>query len=407
VKTILFKIQQFPHLSETFIINQIVTAIKCGFDVKILVTDVLDFKDTKLNNQIEEYALEQKIIIENYAIPSNKIVRLLKWALLFLKHLTRLKQIIKFYKLKPAFSLVWLYQLDFYKKFEGVEVIHVQYGTNVHPLDLLKKINFIDSKLIVSFHGHDAFFPINGFIPNNGYYDDLFKYGDLIVANTPYLADEIKNLGCPVEKLKTIPVGVDTDYFHPKPTLKSKNDQLKLITVGRLDKVKGHQYAIEIVDRLVKNKALVSLTIVGEGKERENLEKLIQAKMLQKTVTLTGRKSQEEIREFFWNHDLYILCAVPVENQRRETQGLATLEAQACGLPVIAFDSGGVKYTIKEGSTGYLVPEMDIDGFVEIIQKLQLSKDRFIEISEAATVFAKYEFSLKKLKKKWEVLYNT
>src|SRR5690606_27570050 len=203
------------------------------------------------------------------------------------------------------FNLATIYSFQFYKQFKDYDIIHIQYGTNKYPVDIFKKIGLLSSKLIVSFHGHDAFFPINGFIPNNGYYNNLFKYGDLIVANTPYLADEIKNLGCPLEKIKVIPVGIDTEFFYPKDGLKSQNESLRLITVGRLDKVKGHEYAIEIIDKLIKNNIMVTLTIVGEGKEREALEKLIQSKNLQKTITLVGKKSQEEIRDLLWNHDIY------------------------------------------------------------------------------------------------------
>ncbi|WP_222861338.1 hypothetical protein, partial [Seonamhaeicola marinus] len=80
------------------------------------------------------------------------------------------------------FSLTWLYQLHFYKQFNTAHAIHVQYGTNVNPLDVLKKVGFLKPSLIVTFHGHDVFFPISGYIHNNGYYDNLFGFGDLITA---------------------------------------------------------------------------------------------------------------------------------------------------------------------------------------------------------------------------------
>lgn len=406
MKTLIFKIQQFPHLSETFIIAQIITAVHCGFKVKILVTELLDIEETSHEGIFKKYSLKDKVIIEDYSIPSNKFLRSLKWIKKGFKNIHQLKQVIQFHNHKKSFSLTWLYQFDFYNKFKEADVIHVQYGTNINPVDVLKKIGHLKAKLIVSFHGHDAFFPINGFIPNNGYYNDLFGYGDMIIANTPYLAEQIKTLSCPEEKIHVVPVGVNTDFFYPNKKVKTIGTCLRLITVGRLDKVKGHQYAIELLNLLIKKDIEASLTIVGEGKERENLEYLIESKNLQDVVFITGRKSQEEVKKFLWSHDLYILCAVPVANERRETQGLATIEAQACGLPVIAFDSGGVKYTIEEGKTGYLVPEKDIDAMASIIQKIHLSKDKFFQMSEAATLFAKNEFSLKKLNKTWAVIYN-
>ena len=78
-KEIIFKIGQFPHLSETFILAQIITAIKCVYEVKILVNELLDFERSKQLELIEKFDIEKRIIIKNYNIPKNKWVRLLRW----------------------------------------------------------------------------------------------------------------------------------------------------------------------------------------------------------------------------------------------------------------------------------------------------------------------------------------
>ena len=71
------------------------------------------------------------------------------------------------------------------------------------------------SKMIVSFHGHDLYFPINGIIHNNGYYENLFEYSDILIANTPYFKNLLMELRSTMEKIKTIPVAVDTNSFIP------------------------------------------------------------------------------------------------------------------------------------------------------------------------------------------------
>ena len=174
MKTIIFKILKFPHLSETFILNQIITAINCGFEVKLLLTEVLSFEASKQTKLLEKYNIGEKIIIEDYKIPENKICRFFKWCYLLLISIIDIKYIISFYKHKNSFSLTWLFQFVFYKKHAKVSVFHIQYGTAKSLVDVLKKINFIKANVVVSFHGHDVFFPINGFIPNHGYYDCLF-----------------------------------------------------------------------------------------------------------------------------------------------------------------------------------------------------------------------------------------
>lgn len=404
-KEIIFKIGQFPYLSETFILAQIITAIKCGYEVKILVTELLDFESSKQLELIRQFDIEKKIILENYNIPKNKVIRLLKWILILGLNLKSKKQLIQYHKENKKFSLTWLYQWNFYQKFNDVSIFHVQYGTNSKPLDILKKLGFKPA-VIVTFHGHDAFFPINGFIANNDYYDDLFKYGNLITANTNYLADKIIELGCPKQLLSIVPVGVDTDFFYPNKEIKTIHKTLKLITVGRLDKVKGHHFCIKAVHQLIKKGIDVTLTIIGEGAERNNLENLIATYQLEERVFMKGKKSQLEVRHALWEYDVYLLTAVALPDGRRETQGLATLEAQACGLPVIVFDSGGVKYTLEDGVSGFVCKEYDVEAVVTKIIKFIENSALLTKMGNQAVTFVKEDYSQKKIDKRWEIIYN-
>lgn len=246
MKKILFKIKHFPQLSETFVTSQIIVAIKCGFDVKILVNTLLDSEITKQKELFEKYNLVEKIIIEDYNVPKFKIFRLLKAAYLIIINIRYLRKIKAFFKEKNSNGLSNIYHFHYYNKLKKFDIIHVQFGNNHQPFEIFKKIGLLKSKLIVSFHGHDAFYPIYGFL-KEGYYDNLFKYGDLIVANTPYLANQILSIGCPKEKLKTIPLGVDISFFKPAAEKLEKSETINIITLGRLDKVKGQQYAIEAI----------------------------------------------------------------------------------------------------------------------------------------------------------------
>lgn len=406
-KKIVFKVPEFPHLSETFIVAQIVTAIKLGYEVEILIRKLVVNDNASNAVLIGQYGLLDKIIIEDYKIPKKKIVRLFKWMMLLLINLKNLKCIVKFYKEFPKFSLTWLYQWYFYKQFNEAAIIHIQYGTNKYPIDNLKKIGFFKPSVIVTFHGHDAFFPINGFIPNNGYYDNLFKYGNLITANTPYLAEKILGLGCPKEMLSIVPVGVDTDFFYPIKRHVVKDEKVKLITVGRLSVVKGHIYAFEVVKKLKKANYNVVLTVIGEGNERINLENYIKANNLFDSIVLVGGKSQEEIRKFLWNSDIFLFPSVSLHyGKSTETQGLATIEAGACGLPVVVFDSGGVKYTLKDEESGFIVPEYNTEAMTlrieELIKNVQLRKN----MSNEAVTFVNENYAQKIIDEKWKIIYS-
>jgi colanic acid/amylovoran biosynthesis glycosyltransferase len=403
-KKIVFKVPEFPHLTETFIVAQIVTAIKLGYEIEILVRKRIEESTNLRSNLIEEYSLLKKVIIEDYKIPKNRILRYIKWILLLVINVAHFNNILSYHKEQSKFSLTCLFQWVFYNRFREADLFHVQYGTNSNPLATLKKTGFKPS-LIVTFHGHDAFFPISGYIHNNGYYDNLFKYGNLITANTPYLAEKIINLGCPKEKLKIIPVGVDTGFFYSNNDKKKYSGTLKLITVGRLHEMKGQVYCIEAVRILINKGIDVTLTIIGDGAERITLEKLIIEYQLESKVFLSGKKSQEEVRRALWESDVYLLTGQATMNGLRESQGLATLEAQACGLPVVVFDSGGIKYTLINEQTGFVCDEYDVEGVAEKIKLLYLNPVLRVEMGLNTVDFIKKHFSQNYIDTVWEKEY--
>ncbi|WP_324721949.1 glycosyltransferase [Salinimicrobium sp. HB62] len=406
-QSILFKIWKYPQLSETFITAQIITAIKCGYRVNILVEDLCSIEDSKQNHLFEKYGLKERIILEDYGIPSGKISRYFLAMGLVIYNLPSLKKLRQFLKRKKKFEVRYIYEFHFYGKLKDYDLIHVQFGTNARPLDLFKKIGLITSKLIVSFHGHDLYFPINGRISEEGYYDVLFKTADLLAVNTRFLKDILIRLMAPHEKIVTIPVAVDTEYFFPLKQNTNELDRgIQLISVGRLVKYKGHRYGIECVRKLKEKGYLVKYTIVGEGNQELELKNLISKYDLKENIFLTGRKSQNEIRNLMCNSEIFLMTSITDPDYGAESQGLVTAEAQACGLPVIGFGSGGVKYTISQGETGFIVPEKDVEAMMEKIEVLITNPDLRRRLGEKAQEFICENFSQKHINEVWRETYN-
>ena len=147
-------------------------------------------------------------------------------------------------------------------------------------------------------------------------------------------------------------------------------------------------------------------TALAAAKALQNLQNQIVVNGLQEHVFLLGKKNQKEIRELFWKYDLYLLTAVAMEGGRRETQGLATIEAQACGLPAIVFDSGGVKYTVEDGVTGYVCEEYNTEDVVAKIKTLYNDTILLREMSKNTQKFVQEYYSLFSIEKKWEIIYK-
>jgi colanic acid/amylovoran biosynthesis glycosyltransferase len=206
--------------------------------------------------------------------------------------------------------------------------------------------------------------------------------------------------------ISIVPVGVDTNFFYPNKNKKATDKTLKLITVGRLDKVKGHLFCIEAVRQLFHKGIDVTLSIIGEGSEHTNLECIIAEYGLEDKVFMKGKKSQQEVRQELWEHDLYLLTAVALADGRRETQGLATIEAQACGLPVVVFDSGGVKYTLENEMSGFVCKEFDVEAVALQIQKFIENPNLLIKMSNQAVTFVNRNYSQNEIDKKWGIIYS-
>ncbi len=404
-KSILFKIWKFPRLSETFIVNQVILALKMGYEVKILTEELTDISKNANTKLFEEYKLSEKIIIEDYKIAQQKSTRIFNAAWLLMKNISLLPHFIKYYKESDKKGLLPLYEFFFYKDFRKFDTIHLQFGTNKHPVDVMKKTGYLKSRVIVSFHGHDLYFPINNRIPNNGYYDRLFEAADYLVANTPFLKEKLLTLNAPEKKIEIIPVAVDTSIFKPNIG-KNEHEKFRLVTVGRLDELKGQEYGIRAVNLLLKKGFFVEYTIAGSGVYQEKLKNLIEELGLTRDVFLKGRVSPDEVTRLFQDSDIFLMTSVTNSEGMEDSQGLVTAEAQACGLPVVAFDTGGVKYTLIDGETGFHCKEKDLDCFTEKIEILIRNDALRKNMGTNARHFIQMEYSDESVIDKWNNIYG-
>ena len=170
--------------------------------------------------------------------------------------------------------------------------------------------------------------------------------------------------------------------------------------------MKGHDLGIQAISNLVKEGLNLEYLIIGDGPELGNLQKLAEGLNLKSNVRLLGFKNQSEIKKYLQKSDIFLMTSVYDETGRRETQGVATGEAQACGLPVVAFRSGGVPYTIEEGTTGFLAEEKNLNEFTHHLRKLCTDKALRKKMGQNARIFIEANFSNTELSKKQLSLYE-
>lgn len=192
----------------------------------------------------------------------------------------------------------------------------------------------------------------------------------MVIANSQYTAGLVAQCS-PKANVVALPLGVDTDYFHPtKP--KHNDGLLHLCSISRLEKFKAHDFVIESIASLpMKYRNRIRLTIGGKGPYRETLEKMVEDKRLQNNVTFAGFISDDELRDFYSEHDVFILCTREEKATNHvEGFGLVFTEAQACGTPCIGTRTGGITDAIEEGNGGWLIEQDDIDALRNLLVNL-------------------------------------
>ncbi len=152
-----------------------------------------------------------------------------------------------------------------------------------------------------------------------------------------------------------------------EPLLSSFSDRNLLVFAGQIIRGKG----VDVMLRsLAKVRTPFEAVILGEGNHRPSCEKLCRRLGLDDRVTFKGFIPQTELQAFYRE-----ASAVLVPSVWPEPMGLVGLEAMRNGLPVVAFDAGGVRDWLRDGDNGFLAPWMDTDGYARKIDALLADKD--------------------------------
>lgn len=369
----------FPTVSETFVILNIVEAIKAGFQVKI-IPDILDNKTAASQpHLIQQYNLDKKLY--SFFSPSKRTSRYKK-AIAYLLNPQFCYYFIRYCWLQKEVSLHYLFIIQFYNQFKKNTVFHVHFANREKPLFDLLKIGFLKSKIIITAHGFD----IHNLSKEKAL--EINKWVSKITVNTTYLKTKSIDKGIQPNLIQVIPIGVDTSLFvldTQEFSIKKNIDKtISLISVGRLTPLKGHIYGLKAVKLLVDKGYNITYTIIGEGQEKQSLKEYISKHDLQDTVSLKPFQEQRKLKKQLQESDIFLFPSTSDTTGRRETFGVVSLEAQSMGLPVIGFKSGGFPETLKEGVTGFTVTDRNVTEMAEKVQHLIDNPKVYTAMSEAA-----------------------
>jgi len=174
------------------------------------------------------------------------------------------------------------------------------------------------------------------------------------------------SLVVPEKRLVPVPPFIDAARFAAAPppaSTRASNTPARLLTVAMMrggDKLASYSILAQALARLAADNPPFTLTIVGDGPERETVEALFAGLPAQ----FLGQVENEALPDVYAAHDLFVWPAV------NEAFGLVFLEAQAAGCPVVGARFGGVPDIVAEGETGLIAPANDVAGFAEAVAEL-------------------------------------
>lgn len=208
---------------------------------------------------------------------------------------------------------------------------------------------------------------------------NVCSQANLIIVPSEYLADIVSGWGIDRAKIKVIYNG--TDF---KPLDISREEARKkigiagniIVSAGRLVPWKGYKMLIKIMPKILELGQFFRLVIVGDGPDKQILEKMVKNMNLDRKVYVVGMKSKQDLALYFAAADMFIL------NTGYEGFSHQILEAMAAGVPVITTNVGGNREVIGQGENGFMVKYNDEFNLIEAIKTLHNMpelREKFIE----------------------------
>ncbi len=189
------------------------------------------------------------------------------------------------------------------------------------------------------------------------------------------------------DRLHVVRCGIDTGQFRPAD--RDAQGPIRLLTIGRLDPIKGQHILLESCAQLDAMGVDWCLNVIGDGSLRADLECKAGSLGIADRVTFQGAVSQDDIRRHLDAADAMVLSSF------NEGVPVVLMEAMACGLPVIATRVGGMHELVEDGVSGLLVHASSVGSLAEAIRTLAQDADRRRAMGEAGrlAVVAKYDIA--------------
>lgn len=230
-------------------------------------------------------------------------------------------------------------------------------------------------------------------------YQEMFSDVGMVLCEGPYMANSIRELGCPVEKIRVHHLGVPTASIEFRPRMPLESSRVRVLMAGTFREKKGIVDGLEAVAAL-RDRYDLAVTIVGDATHdpRDQAEKsrildTIARHRLEDCVTLLGFLAPEELMSQAYRHDIFVVPSVAASDG--DTEGGAPViltEMAATGIVLVGTTHCDIPNVIVPGETGFLAPERRPDELARQIARAIESSGDWSALGRRARARVETEF---------------
>lgn len=361
---IAYLVSQYPASSHTFILLEVLSLKKKGFEIAVASINSPDRPFEKLTPDEQKesantlYVKKQGIVGATIAL----LYTLLFHPLGFLCGVWTCFKLCRWNLGELAYHFLYLAEALIIGKWmeeQKLTRLHVHFGMAVSTVALLVSKVF-PVKFSMTIHGPDEFYEVN-----INHLKEKIEDADFITCIGYYAQSQLMRLSDQNQwsKFEVAPLGINIDQFSPAPKRRDPRI-IEILSVGRLFPAKGHSILIKAFSELNQAKQQIRLTIVGTGPEMKNLEKQIADLGLTGKVTLTGQLNHPKVEKMYNEADIFVLSSFS------EGIPIVLMEAMAKEIACVSTFVNGIPELIQHERDGILVAPSDVKSLTQALERL-------------------------------------
>lgn len=255
------------------------------------------------------------------------------------------------------------------------DLVFIGHFTTTHALGVLILHLIWRVPYVLLIHGNDLYYSISNFI-DSPVARLVLSNASMVLCNSRVTANRVVDSGyqgC----INILHPGTDPKRFNPDMNTSEVTKRYSLagkkvlLSVSRLVERKGYEQVLRALPEVIKRVPDVLYLIAGEGEQEDRLRKIAKELGLDSKVIFIGYAKENDLPTLFCACDIFIMPSLTLNNGHDyEGFGIAFIEANACGKPVIGGMSGGMTEAIIDGETGLLVDPNDVNAVAEAIVRL-------------------------------------